>query len=167
MSLVIETGGGLPNAESYATVAFFKSFAASLGETVPTTEKECEVLLRKGMEPMQRGDDYLGCRYSRDQALDWPREGVVVDRFAYATSELPSQLARAQCVYAIEAHKGTDLMPTRPANTQGAIVEETVGPLTTRYAESGMAITVPKVERAERILRPLLRNAGGIRLIRG
>jgi hypothetical protein len=164
--LIIEDGTGKADSESYASVAFFKSFAKSLGET-PPGDLECEVLLRKAMEPLRRGDAYVGYRASRNQALDWPRTGVVVEGFGFASNELPAELARAQCIYAIEAHKGLDLMPTRPANTQGAIVEETIGPLTTRYAESGMAISVPRVERAERILSVLLRNGGGFRLIRG
>lgn len=156
MSLVIEDGTGKANAESYASVAQLRAAALAIGATVPSKESDCEILLRKAMRLMLRGDDYIGSRAYRVQALDWPRVGVVINRFGYAASELPPQLIDAQCIYAIES-QSTNLLPTIQANSQGSVVEQTVGPITTRYAPGAMQNATPIVSAATRVMAPLLR----------
>lgn len=157
MALIVETGEGLTDSQTYRTAAQFKLFAAARGQTVPTSAADCEVLLMKAMDAM-RGLVYVGDRATRDQALDWPRTDVEIDGFAYASTELPPMLGDAQCALAIEAQTA-DLLPT--VATGGAVVEETVGPVTTRYAE-GFSRSAPLVQRARVFLAPLLRHQGGI-----
>lgn len=159
MALVIETGAGLLNADSYVTVAQFKARAAALGASVPAQDKECEILLRKAMQKLQRNDEWEGYRATKAQALDFPRIGITIDRFVYASTELPAQLLEAQILYAITAASGVDLLPTVKADASGPVIESTVGPITTRYAESRYANRTPIVNAAEAVLRPLLRTS--------
>ena len=156
MSLVLETGAGLPSAQSYAGVVAFKAYAKARGASVPAGESACEVLLLKAMDAMQ-GLDYIGNRATKAQALDWPRVNVTIDGFAYGTAELPIQLVEAQCALAIEAQK-VDLLPTQNINAQGAVIEETMGAITTRYADPGRTLSRPIVEKAKAHLRKLLRG---------
>lgn len=160
MSLVIEDGTGKADAESYATVTQLQARAAALGVTVSTKVSECEILLRKAMQKMQRGDEYQGYRVNRTQALDFPRVGIIINRFGYASGELPPQLVEAQIIFAIEA-QSTNLLPTVKANAVGSVVEKTVGPITTRYAATTAPNALPIVSAAEEVLKPLLRAKGG------
>lgn len=157
--LIIETGLGLPNATSYASVDYLKAFAKARGATVPSSTGDCEVLLLKGMDAM-RAFDYQGTRASKAQALDFPRYGVVIDCYSYASTELPPGLLDAQCALALEA-QASDLLPTVSAGATGAVIERTVGPITTRYADGGRVIDKPIVQKAKVLLRKLLRNGGG------
>lgn len=166
MSLVIETGAGLSSSESYASVVQLKAYALKIGATVPGPERECEILLRKAMLPLRRGDEFKGCRATRDQSLDFPRIGVCIERFSYSSSELPPMLIEAQCLFAIAANT-IDLLPIVKTNAPGAVIERTVGPITTKYADPGMISAAPKVQAAERVLAPLLKATGGsVRVVR-
>jgi hypothetical protein len=166
VALVIETGAGISNAESFATVAQLRTYAVANGATLPTKELDCEILLRKAMLALRRGEDFIGCKWTKEQALDWPRAGVVINEFPYAADELPDQLVEAQCILAIEAQTSA-LLPTVKANAPGAVVEKTVGPITTRYSATSKPNDIPIVSAAERVLAPLLRAKGGsIPLIR-
>lgn len=160
MALVIEDGSGLNNAQSYASVEALKEFAKRRGLTVPQGNSECEALLTLAWDAML-GLDYVGVRATKEQAGDFPRDGVEIDGFRYGRTELPTQLSDTQCALAIEAQK-TDLLPTLPANSSGAVVEKSVGPITIRYAESGRSTNRPIVEKARAYLRKLLRNGGGV-----
>lgn len=158
MALIIETGVGLSNSQSYASVETLKAYARARGETVPSNPAECEALLLKAMDFM-RGLDYIGDRATRDQALDWPRYNVVIENFPYNSTTLPRQVEQAQCALAIEAQK-TDLLPTTPGNTSGPVIEKTVGPITLKYANAGRVSKVPAVAKADTILRTILKRNG-------
>jgi hypothetical protein len=159
VALVIETGAGLSDADSYATVAQFKARAAELGASVPTQDKQCEILLRKAMQKLQRNDEWKGYRATKGQALDFPRVGIIIDGFGYSSTELPAQLIEAQILYALTAASGIDLLPIAKADASGPVIESTVGPITTRYAQSPYANRTPIVHAAEVVLQPLLRTS--------
>jgi len=160
MALVIETGAGLANSESYASVAELKAYAISIGASIPTAEKDCEVLLRKAMLALRRGDEYIGERFSRDQAHDFPRVCVTVGGFTYPATTIPAMLKEAQMLFAIAANN-SDLLPVVEANAKGAIIERTVDVITTKYAPGGYNQT-PRVTAAERVLAPLLKSNGNM-----
>lgn len=158
MALILETGQGLATSQTYASVETLRAYAKARGESVPSNNAECEALLLKAMDYM-RGLRYKGERASKEQALDWPRYGVVIDNFPYSSTELPRQLEQAQCALAIAAQK-IDLLPTTPANTSGPVIEEQIGPIKTVYANTGRVRPVPAIASADALLRPLLRFNG-------
>ena len=49
MALIIENGTIVANANSYATVAELRGYAALRGATVPTDDAQCEYMLIKAM----------------------------------------------------------------------------------------------------------------------
>lgn len=165
MAIVVEDGtGGNPNANSYASVETLRAYAKARGESVPSSNPECEALLLKAMDYM-RGLNFVGDRASRDQPLDWPRKNVVVEGFRYSSTELPRQLEQAQCALAIAAQR-TELLPTTPANTSGPVIEKTVGPITVKYSNAGRINQVPAIASADAILRTILKR-NGLQAIRG
>lgn len=152
MALTPETGVGLTNADTYASAAEFVAYAAARGVTV--TEGDAEVLLLKAMARMA-GLEYRGSRVARDQSLDWPRENVCIDGFRYASTDLPAYLKKSQLAYAFAA-RTVDLMPVTEAGASGAIIEDTVGPITTRFAAGHASTTRASVPEADALLAKLL-----------
>jgi len=158
MTLVIETGAGLANSNSYASVDTLKAYAKERGASVPSDNPSCEALLLKAMDYL-RGQNFVGDRATKEQALDWPRYNVVVEGFPYSSTELPRQLEQAQCALAIAAQT-VDLSPIQPANTSGPVTEKTVGSITVRYANTGRLSNVPAVASADALLRTILKRNG-------
>lgn len=161
MSLIQEDGSGLPNAQTYAVVTDLRAYAALRGvTTLPTADAACEVLLINGMDRLSDESlNFKGCKLTRDQALDWPRYDVWIDEWYVPANEIPRQLIACQCAFAIESMT-TDLLPTTDVAQQGAILEETVGPITTTYANTGVVRRVPLVAKAETLLRLLVKRNG-------
>jgi hypothetical protein len=159
MTLIIETGAGVAGANSYASVAAFRAAAALRGDTLPDDDTKCEALLIRALQKRMRGLDYRGQAVDRDQPLDFPRTGVVIDGFGYASSQIPHYLPAAQIEYAL-AEQTTDLAPVIPANQAGPVVTETVGPLTTVFAPYGGTGSTARVPAADRLLSKLLRHTG-------
>lgn len=165
MALVIEEGTGRADAQSYASVDTLKAYAKARGATVPSSTSDCEVLLVKAMDAMREGSEYLqgrkylGERFSKEQALDWPRYNVCIQGFSYSPSQLPRQLEQAQCALAIDAQT-QELLPIRAADASGPVIEETVGPVTVKYANSGRVSPVPASANANALLAVLFRRNG-------
>lgn len=166
MALVPETGEGLPNAQTYATVEHLKAYAKVLGEPLPPSNTDCEALLAKAWRAMLNLD-YIGHPTTRDQAGAFPRIGTTRNGYPVGGHEISRDVLDAQCALALVA-KTTDLLPTIVANASGGMIERTIGPITTRWADSGRASTRPIVESAKAHLQKLLRSGGNnIRLARG
>lgn len=77
MALVVENGSGLPNAESYISVADTLAYATLMGLTwAPGTTALAEGALRRAtvwLEARYR-NRYIGYKVNRrNQALEWPR----------------------------------------------------------------------------------------------
>lgn len=168
MSLVVETGLGLSNAESYASVADSVAYHTAQGSdtwlTITTTQQE---------QALRRATQYLtgkyrlrwaGSRMTTSQALDWPRSLVpVVDtpyRSYYPNNIVPSELVAACCSMALRAAAGELL------SDQGQrAASVTVGPISTTF-ESGAPVATQYPE-IDALLRPLLKTGGGqIRMVR-
>lgn len=163
MALVIETGQGGADSQSYATVAELRAYAALRGATVPTTDAACEQLLIKAMDYLE-DQNFIGDRLTLTQALKWPRSSAQVENWPIPTNTIPRQLVQAQCALAIEAQT-VDLLPTKGLTDGGAIASETVGPISVTYVNAGTVRRVPAIAKADALLRTLLKG-GGLTLIR-
>lgn len=163
MAIIVETGEGLPNSNSYVTLAEFEAYAADRLEILPTAEKR-ESLLIRAMEYLESVKDYKGQRISGDQELAWPRSAVYIDGFPLSKNKIPSLLKRAQMQLGIEAIS-YDLMPS----TDGyAVASEKVDVISIDYATGGRlsgstAPAVPVFPKVDALLRQL-RNDLGMRL---
>lgn len=158
MSITVETGAGLADAESYASVSDADIYLAargfSLWATMSTTEKE--QALRRGTEYLQGfyNGRWKGEKLTSTQALDWPRDGVVVDGFLIDYDAIPERLKNACIKTAFKAAAG-DLVPDlgRPTTS------ETVGPISVTYAVGARQQT--RYQEIENMLAPYLEHASG------
>ena len=159
MAIIVETGEGLPNSNSYIDVAELEAYAADRLETLPQDGKEA--LLIRSMDYLESIKNYKGMRVSAEQALAWPRSRVYIDGFPLAQDRIPSLLKRAQAQLAIEA-MSYDLMPS----TDGfAVASEKVDVIQVEYATGGRlsgstAPATPMFPKVDALLRQLLTDVG-------
>lgn len=138
--LTIETGEGLPNADSYATAAELVSYAANYGVTVPATVEAQEALLRRAAMQMQVMV-WKGRKASAAQALAWPRYGAEVDGEILPSTYIPARIQYGQMALAAEIH-ADDIDP--PSQRQGAVIRERVeGAVDVQYAENKSGYLLP------------------------
>lgn len=175
--LIIEDGTAKADAQSYATAAELVAFAAARGIDLPATEPEQEQLLINAIDYME-SLRYVGIRYTRDQALSWPRANAIVDGWYVAHNELPRQLKAAQLQLAIDSMT-LDLMGNVVPSTERVVLEEEVeGAVAVKYAPPAAAPTAilgatgvtpdgAQLTRARSLLRPLVASIGQVRVMRG
>lgn len=140
MSLIIEDGTGLPDAESYVSVADADQYAQAMGLSswlaTDVTEAQKETALRRATQYVDSRYQYKNSKQDADQALEWPRVGYPwpLKRVLNATCEL--------AVRALTGELYTDVAP------EDNIKSETIGPLTTVYqdAENGRQVRFAVVD---------------------
>lgn len=120
MALIVETGAGLVNAESYISVLDATTYHANRGNTgwsAIATDTVREQLLRKATDYMVAAYRlrWAGYRFNQTQALDWPRLYVpdldVMLGGRYIDFNVVPTLIKTTCAeLALKAVDG-DLMP--------------------------------------------------------
>jgi hypothetical protein len=168
MSLVVENGSGLSNAESYASVSDSTAYHSALGNTswavLSSTLQE---------QALRRATIYLvgkyrlrwaGSRMTTAQALDWPRSLVPVAdtpyKSYYPNNVVPREVVDACCSLAVRAAEGELL-----SDQDQRVSSVTVGPISQTFeAGSTVATQYPEIDA---LLRPLLKSGNGqIRMVR-
>ena len=174
MALIVEDGSGLPNAESYISVADADAYFANRGNVVwsaimdvPTKEQ----LLRSATDYMRQTFRlrWVGMRVTITQGLDWPRAWVTIIDAPSGYRAFPAYLpinvvppeVRNACaelaIRALSAPLSPDL------TTQ--VTRETVGPVTVDYQVG--ARQAPYFASVDALLAPWLKARGGIDVVRG
>ncbi|PHV33322.1 hypothetical protein P9875_17725 [Janthinobacterium rivuli] len=160
--IIIETGAGLADADSYASVAAADARCASLGLTAwaALAEASKEIALRKAVQFMASyRTRWAGRRVYQHQALDWPRYNVVVDSFIVPSIIVPVDVVNACIDLAVRAGNGEDLLPDLDTGSN-AIKKDKTGPLETEYFQN----TTDARERfvaVDALLAPYFGAAGG------
>lgn len=164
MALVVEDGSGLPDAEAYCSAADADEFHATRGNAAwaaRSTEAK-EQALRRATDDMlqQYSGRWKGERISASQALDWPRDGVVIDGFELRSDEVPAAVVRACAELALRALSGALTPDEGPG-----VKSKTVGPIEIVYQDG--ARDEKRYLAVENLLRPYLRGAASqITLVR-
>lgn len=172
MTIITETGAGLPDAESYASVEAADARCAALGATDWATLNEGakEIALRAATIFMTSNyrTRWAGRRVYQAQRLDWPRYGVVVDEFQVLSTIVPADVVDACIDLAARAGRGESLMPDLDTGSN-VVKRDKTGPLETEYFQN----TTDSRERfvaVDSSLQPFFGAAGGsgmIKLVRG
>ena len=165
MALNVETGLGGADSECYASVAQADVYLSNRGmenwALLPNEKKE--QALRRGCDyiGLLYGQKFAGTRVSETQVLDFPRYEVPNYMGSYHPSDsVPRGVAFANIEAAIRAAAG-ELIEDQDA----PVVEETVGPITTRFA-AGVS-QAKKFPVIDKLLATFLSGGGNsIRLIR-
>src|SRR6187431_658285 len=132
--ITVEDGSNVPGANSYQSVAAVREYAEYRGVELDPDDEVVKAQIIVGMDYLEAKEcEFQGWRTYEDQALSWPRTGVILNCKAYPTDAIPSQLkgALAQLVMAQEA--GIDIAPNTSADD--FIVSAKVGPLSVQLAD--------------------------------
>lgn len=167
--IVVETGQGLENAETYCDTAFVDQYAASSNNTTWTSlaVEVKESALREAALVIDGkfGGRFLGCRKCHDQALEWPRYEARDENGFYVDSDtVPIQVKKACADLAIAATAQSSSQLIQDSDTTAPIIREMrkVGPLETEteFGGGGKRANQINFHRARMILRRLLLPAG-------
>lgn len=172
MALVIEDGTQVTGAQSYATAAQLRAYALLRGVALSVSDSVLEPFLIKAMDYLEsKRNQYQGIRVASTQALQFPRAGVTIDGWTVEDDEIPQILLDAQCALAMEVADGNDLMPTKLADSSGAVVREKLEGLgEVQYSDNASGrLFRPMFDKAEQLLAPLYAPSGsafGFSLVR-
>ena len=156
--LIVEDGSIVAGAESYCSVADADAYHTARGNTAWTGENAAkEALLRKATDYMVQvyALRWKGDRVSEDQALDWPREGVVAFGFEIPSDAMPEAVVKACAELALRALSG-DLTPDLTRRT----LREKVGPIEVEYDPNAPAL--PDYQAIDNLLAPYLKGGSGL-----
>ena len=173
MALIVEDGTLVSGAESLCSVDFADTYLADRGYTLwaglTTTQKEQAHRRAADYIEQAYGPRWEGYKASASQALSWPRQDVPMKDAGgqhiaayFPANVVPAIVQQAQAAMAFKAASG-DLSP----DLTRAVQSETIGPLSTTYANGSPQFTRYRV--IDNMLAPLLRESGGasFRIVRG
>lgn len=164
--LIIETGAGVPNANSYVSEADLRAYMVARGMTVPVDDANEVVLGQHLLAAM----DYLQIivcgykgtpTYPETQTLLWPRTDVYIHGVLFAENQIPQNLKLAQIRLAIDSYNGVNLMPTISGNASDYVVEEKVGPIEVKYADATKFSGQATFTAVDSLLAPLIAESCG------
>ena len=151
MALVVEDGTLVSGADSYVTLAEFKAWADKRGVTYGTDSAVTQQIYR-AMDYIE-SLNFIGEKSDENQALQWPRDQVVIDGYYIDSDEMPNELKVA--VYeSIKAEIDGD---SRMTASDRRTISEKVGDLQVTYANNAdVKRSIPAVTKALRkLIRPM------------
>ena len=144
-ALVIETGSQSTTANSYITVDNYKTYRDDrygVGNN-PSNDQITQYIYRAMgyFETL----NFKGFKASEEQALQFPRQDLVIDGYSIQTDEIPKQVLTAlyELTYAYEAGTPPDAAVSRETQI------ETIGNISVTY----------KNRSAEKVITPAVTNA--------
>lgn len=162
MTITVEDGTIVANANSYVDHEELAAYAALRGVTLSAVQADREVLLIKAMDWLdQYANQWKGTRTSTTQALEWPRYGVrLYSGQPYLDQNtIPAELKNLQMTVALAAIDVT-LLPTHDTTRKGQVIREKVDVLEVAYSDPGKLMRLPAVTSAEAFLAVLLARSG-------
>lgn len=152
MALVVETGAGLANADSYVSVDDFKAWCGRVGYDISTyTDAVIEARLRLAAYVVDgiglEANRWPGTRKTAVQRLAWPRTNArFQDGTAISSDSVPPQVVDAQCQVGYRLLVDPTLA-TASGSGDAPVKKRKVGEIEIEYA----------VAEVQRGLRPTLR----------
>lgn len=170
MTIVVEDGTGLPNAESYASVAEADTYLAARGITTwgGLQQPEKEQALRRATDYMSTYQ-WQGVRTVATQALDWPRMYVRAYDADVSWTVLPQAIKNACIELAWRGAAGPLLPDVKADDDSGKQLTKTVkkvGPIDIEktYASRGPLSTIepPLWSAVNVIVKEYVRKGFGV-----
>ncbi len=130
MTLTIEDGTGVADADSFINLADARTLAANYGLTIAATDPEAEVQLRQGYLGLLNSERQLqGYRTFDIQTGIFPRTGVYNNCVLVDSESIPQSVILAQLYYSDSINSGTETNGTNDGqdlsgfNVQGVYSE--------------------------------------------
>ena len=152
MTLIVEDGTGLANADSYVSLVTYDAYLTARGLT-GGTEGENEIDLRLATEFVDTFRRYKGTRTASAQNRQFPRTGLT-DWDGHTVTGIPNRVMDATCYLASQARANGALY--EDLDRGGRIRSESVGPISTTYMDDAPAGKVYTV--VEKLLAPYVRD---------
>lgn len=159
MTLIIEDGSIVPNANSYVTVAEIKSYADLRGITYPV-DAQIEQNAILATDYLQ-SKCYLGELVEETQPLLWPRQDVWVNGLELSSTAIPDDIKNAQIELALAQYQQNILNDGSESGTD--IKREKTGEIETEYYEGGKS-SVFNSQRVNLYLQKYLAPIGLLRV---
>ena len=169
MALVVETGAGLANANSYVSVADADTYHATYtGSTdwsgAANATKERALISATQYLDIEHEGRWRGVKGSSTQSLSWPRANAVdYDGYTVDSDIVPQKLKDACCELALRVVLGDDLLGvvTEPGDVASESV--TVGPISTAVEYvNGRPDIGNSYPRVEALLKSLVHESGRV-----
>jgi hypothetical protein len=140
MAFVVEDGTGVANANSYATVEYFRAYFEERGNEVAAAigdDLDIQKLLIRATDYIELvfGRYYIGDMYALSQSLSWPR----MYASPYTNNVIPINLQKATVEYALRANDGP-LLPDPSVDANGfasVVTKKVIGPIEKEFAVMG------------------------------
>ena len=189
MTITVEDGTGLVNADAYISEAdadtYFAAIANATWAGATTTAKEQAIVKATRYMEKRFGNKWKGIIASSTQALGWPRDYVYDERGTELDDQVPTAIAHACAEYAVHALTN-DLIPpviypvadgapvpfgriNRKVEKVGPVYEETyysTGGVHASKVGSGSALVdkdrVVQYPEADFLIGPFLRSTKGV-----
>lgn len=113
MTMVVEDGTGLANANAYASRAYLDAYHSDRGNTKwagTNALKEAAIIRATDYVDQRFGNMFRGSKGSDAQALEWPRFDALSDN-GYYYEGVPSNLEKAVAEYALRSLLANVLAP--------------------------------------------------------
>lgn len=160
VTIVVEDGSIVANANSYQTVAQARAYALQRGITLDADDDVVGAQLINATDYLQQFEcQYQGKRTDcENQLLAWPRTGVVLCCEDFDPNTIPANLKAAQNTLVIAQKSGVVLFPNiGPADY---VIREKVGPLETEYANPIEAGITTRITGVDALLASLFGSCG-------
>jgi hypothetical protein len=154
MTIIVEDGSGVTDANSYTSLADFRAYAELRGLTIPADDPAAEALLIRAADVMNGikwlPGDSLEHKTYPDAYLAWPRTDVWLRGNLLASDAVPREIVYGQMALAAEI-MADDAAP--PETAVGPVILERVeGAVTVEYAENRGKVLPVNAQRPSAVL---------------
>lgn len=138
VEFVIEDGTSKTDATSYATVSQFVQYWENRGVDYSSLSSTVvEAYLNLATEYIDNNYSFLGTKSDEDQALEFPRYGILINDMDYVESdEIPQKLINATCFMASKTSSG------EIEKEQDGVISESFGNVSKTYNRNQKKYTV-------------------------
>lgn len=150
MALIVEDGSIVTGANTYVSEAQFTAWLTERGIAAPA---DPAAILLRAMDYLETLP-FVGYKRTREQPLQWPRFGVLIDCFAHEENEIPPDLQLAQMFTAAAISDGVDPMGI----VEPGIKRERVGAVEVEYMDGAGQSTARSISFS---MTKLLRAGSG------
>lgn len=158
MTIIVEDGTGVENANSYNTHTELTSYAGLRGIEVPEAQADLEELLIRGMDYFE-SLDFNGEKTEGDQSLQFPRKYLYIDNIEIDKNTIHSLVKESQLEISIAIYQGYDPL----AVSERAVKRERVyGAVEVEYMDN--AASKDRAQAIDAKIKKLIRSGtiGGI-----
>jgi hypothetical protein len=167
MALIVETGTGASDSDSYISLADARAYGVKYGYTLPVDDTQADIFLRKGALYVDLFEgSFSGERLVDTQALAWPRVNAFKcagrDQVVLPSDSVPIEIQNAQVIAAHYYAAGVNVR----ANDDGLAIasEEVVGAVKVAYFDNGKTGATIEITEADDMLANLLCFGNGLTL---